>query len=364
MISVNPPDLATRLLWRAAEAGYPFLRAFKIFETLTHKERLARYGVTPRDRFPVATIALRDKCHDPGCACHVAAGWDGLSGFMRARRRPSPGPWISPIAAMINLGDFASMDDYVAAISPISDGNTRREVARARRHGYETRAIGRNSHLASLAEIQRSKLVRSGGVVNSARATQAARPGSHVDVSVPYEAPRCAEHWRIEFGVFNAADPNRMLAKATLGRSGNLVEIIFFMGHGATLRDGVMKLLMFDMMRWLLESGEPAARGAEYLLYGAVEEGAAGRDKWRRYLGFRPFAVDVARPPERDWLPADFDIAGYFALNPDVRAAGCLPMTHYRQHGVFEGRLYRRPPDAHGEKALQSALGFLPATND
>lgn len=49
----------------------------------------------------------------------------------------------------------------------------------------------------------------------------------------------------------------------------------------------------------------------------------------------------------RDWighagLPADFDTALYYKLNPDVAAAGMDAATHYRKHGRDEGRRYLR----------------------
>jgi hypothetical protein len=333
-------DIALTGWLTALEALARALRVFKVFETLAHKGRLARNGLAPGAVAPVAPIRFRGNCHDPRCACHVAARWEGLRGFSRDADTRTLRARLSPFAAMIELADFEAFDDYLRRVSKISDGNDRREAARARRLGYATRRIGFNSHLQSLADIKGSKLVRSGGVMTAALYSQANAPAPEEDRAVAFEAPRCAEHWQIDFGVFNNAEPERMVAKATLGRSGNLVEVVFFMGHGAALRHGVAKLLFFDMMKWLMDSPESLVAGVEFLNYGAVEEGGQGRDTWRRRLGFRPFAVDAPPPRERDWRPEGWNPAAYWALNPDVRAAGKMPLAHYRLMGVFEGRAY------------------------
>ena len=43
----------------------------------------------------------------------------------------------------------------------------------------------------------------------------------------------------------------------------------------------------------------------------------------------------------RGALPSDFDPTIYYRLNPDVAAAGIDAATHYRKHGLAEGRRYR-----------------------
>ena len=333
---------STRVVWSVAEGSVSAFRWVKVFETVAHKDRLSRNGLKAGDRAPVASLRLRCGCDNPRCARHVAARWFGLRGFSRNPDTASTHARIRPFAAMVPLSEFSSMADYVCHVSRISDGNDRREVARARKLGYATRRIGPQSHPASLDDIIRSKPVRSGGVMGKAVAAPA--PARHeaafIDQATPIPQPRCAEHWQIDFGVFRDSDPDRMMGKATLGRSGNLIEVVFFMGHGAALRDGVMKTLLFDIMEWLLESNDPLVQGADFLSYGAVEEGADGRDKWRRYLGFRPFALDAPTPRDHDWLPEDFDIAAYLTLNPDLRAARVLPISHFRLHGAFEDRKY------------------------
>jgi len=50
----------------------------------------------------------------------------------------------------------------------------------------------------------------------------------------------------------------------------------------------VMLLLHREIVRWLIEAREPAAKGASVLLYGAAEHGGAGLLTWKKRAGFVP----------------------------------------------------------------------------
>jgi hypothetical protein len=58
-----------------------------------------------------------------------------------------------------------------------------------------------------------------------------------------------------------------------------------------------------------------------------------------------PAAKSWARSLKRAFgrvdLPADFDDAEYYRINPDVERAGRDAAEHYLQHGKREGRRYR-----------------------
>jgi hypothetical protein len=51
--------------------------------------------------------------------------------------------------------------------------------------------------------------------------------------------------------------------------------------------------------------------------------------------------LDLLRRGETK-LPSDFDPELYLQLHPDVRAAGADPVRHYLDHGLWEGRIYKR----------------------
>jgi len=108
------------------------------------------------------------------------------------------------------------------------------------------------------------------------------------------------------------------------------------------LKEGITKLLMFEIMKWVLDREDPAAQGLEFVLHGVVEIGGRGAIDWKRYTLFEPRCLVLKddRPFE---LPPGFNPAVYRELNPDVDAAGVDPVRHYIFHGLGEGRAYRRP---------------------
>ena len=176
--------------------------------------------------------------------------------------------------------------------------------------------------------------------------------------------PRCREHWRQCFGVFDTSIPPRMVARATLGRAGNVIDFVTFMGHAEHQRHGVMKLLMFDIVRWALESGDPLVGGVQYLHYGSIEASTEGLTHWRRRLGFAPFATPLEPVREKYWKPADFDPLAYLRLNPDLRAAGMGALAHYREYGAFENRQYRDQQTQASTDPVNATLNMsTPAAN-
>jgi hypothetical protein len=127
---------------------------------------------------------------------------------------------------------------------------------------------------------------------------------------------------------------------ASLIRAGNLVLMDHMMCHAAVLDRGGMKMLQFEVMSELLERAEAGVIGIEYLVHGAIEDGARGAADWRRYVHQRPHAIEPSLTETID-LPDDFDPAAYLMLNPDVRASGAIPKEHYLKHGMLEGRRYK-----------------------
>ncbi len=137
------------------------------------------------------------------------------------------------------------------------------------------------------------------------------------------------------------AEGEKLVAHAVLQRAGDIVSIDHFLGHAELLREGVTKLLMFEIMTWLLDRNDPQVQGVRYCLQGAIEDGGRGLMDWKRYTQFKPFALRFPRPG-RFVLPADFDPEEYLQLHADVRLSGMDARRHYRLYGVHEGRAWRK----------------------
>ena len=243
------------------------------------------------------------------------------------------GIYFRPTATVLDLERFSSFDEYARAVSKSSRGNDNRSVKRAQRLGYKTRVIDPTTYQASIDGIRRSKLIRTGGLMADALRPRTALIDSDERA---VQTPTCTVHWSVCWGAFRE---DRLLAYAFLMRCGNIVRTIDIMGHRDALKSGALKLLLFDIIRSLLEDESAIFRGIRYFVYGALEHGRDGLSAWKQRLQFNPSLLDM-KLVFADLLPADFDEASYLGLNPDVKSAKLDGRLHYAVWGKREGRRY------------------------
>jgi len=253
-------------------------------------------------------------------ACKKApAKWDDLNFY------------FDQTATVLNLKKFSGFAQYSRAVAKKSHGAG---AKKAQRLGYGTRLIDVETLKASIDRIRRSKLFRTGGLMPDALRWRTTLADSEQQ---PVSTPHCDTHWTLSWGVFHG---DTLVAYAVLTRCGNFLRMGDIMGHGDALRDGVMKLLMFDIVKWLYQDPSTFLRGIESFMYGALEHGAEGLPAWKRRLRFDPVLIDMATLRAEN-LPLDFDAATYLDLNPDVKKAGVDAHAHYMIWGHSEGRRHR-----------------------
>lgn len=237
-------------------------------------------------------------------------------------------------ATILDLARFSDFDDYARTVSRKSRGNDNRAVKKALRLGYRTRLIDPDAYQASIDRIRHSKIFRTGGLMLDAIRPHAKLADSGEQAVQP---PACGIHWSMCWGVFK---DDRLVAYALLTRCGNIVRTVHILGHRDALHDGVMKLLMFDIVRWLYEAGSGFLRDITHFMYGALEHGGEGLAEWKLRLQFHPSLPDMTSL-HRDYLPSDFDAATYVNLYPDLKKAKVDGRGHYMFWGRAEGRRYR-----------------------
>jgi hypothetical protein len=287
-----------------------------------------------------ATFNFRQTCHTPSCdasveivACYAreclpaekAGRWSGL---------------LYPTPLVLDLSRFANFDAYRNAVSKITGGRYHRSANKAVRLGYTVRPVHESAFAAGVSRIQTSKTWRSHGPVKQAIFNNSPAC-SDLDIE-PIE-PACHEHRTLAWGVFGPLkESNGLVAHAVLRRAGNVVSFDFFMAHADVLKEGVTKLLMFEIMKWILDRNDPSVHGLEFVFQGVIEVGRRGIIDWKRYVQFEPRCLILA--DDRPFAyPAEFDPDVYLQLNPDVRAAGADPWLHFISWGQKEGRPYRHP---------------------
>jgi hypothetical protein len=253
------------------------------------KRRLKRFA----DEGPLvlhsAPLRTRVNCQDPRCVEIISDTDSYLARFNHVRNAANAVRSRRPTLTLLDLSGYKTFAEYASAVSRRSKGNDNRRVKAAIRKGYRSRIINRHGYDASILEIQRSKTFRSGGLVFAALM----RPKEPaVDRLIPSDTPVCTEHWRIAWGVFLPTESGeRLVAYAWIRRTGNFILTVDFMGHADFLRDGIMKMLMFDIVKWLVDRQDACVQGVEYFKYGAVEDGAEGLLEWKRRMMFTPYLL-------------------------------------------------------------------------
>lgn len=233
-----------------------------------------------------------------------------------------------PTAAVADLSRFGGFVAYEKAVSRNSHGNINRYVKKARRLGHTTRLVDLEGYRGSTARIRRSKLFRTSGLMLDAlrlRTVPADDPGRE-----PVR-PACRAHWTLCWGAFKG---ELLTAYIVLTRNGDVVRTVEIMGDKSALSEGGVKLLVFDIVRALIDPEHDFLAGVRYLIYGAVEHGGDGLFDWKLRMEFHPRLIGIE-------LPADFREEDYLHLNPDVRNAGVAARLHYAVNGKREGRRYR-----------------------
>lgn len=256
------------------------------------KTRFSALGVAAGAMPAAALLHLEADCACVMQSSFVALTWNNICEFGRAGRRSALQQRLSPTAAVISLNDFPDFDAWRIGVSRATQGKYHRSANKARRLGYVSRMVGLHSHRRSIYELVGSKVRRSKGLFVWEALMRP--PADFQDTGEPARAPVCPRHWRQCWAGFRVTDEGEKLtAFAIFIRAGNLLWVQRFVGHGEALTDGVTKMLIFDIMQYVLARDTPDTRGIDYLLHGYVEEGGAGLFNWKRYLGFKPMYLDV-----------------------------------------------------------------------
>lgn len=265
--------------------------------------RLRAFGMTDGERVETRVAWHRpEDCRAP-CPLHA----DEVPKLLRRYAAPSDPAGdraarirLTPMVIDLDrLGDFAAFERVLKERS----SRTLSKIRRAQRMGYSARQFMLASHVDDLHAIKTSMAFRAAGPVIDRWLLKPHHVGRPATETLPVAAPCCPVHWTIWWGIF-APEPGhkqgevetaeRLVAYVKMMRLGDVVHYTEIMGHSDRLADGVMMLLHHQIVRWLIDAPEPAARDAHILLYGAAEHGGDGLLTWKKRAGFRPAKLRVA----------------------------------------------------------------------
>jgi hypothetical protein len=286
------------------------------------RRRLAAFGIETLDGIPCGDLDLAldtSEC-PPACACLTAGERRYFARYLfdLAPRAGFVPPVWRGVPSVVDLDRYPDFASYADRLRRHSKGGVLRQIRKARAQGFFCRRIYSDFYRRQRFAIDTSKRFRSGLVLASLLrrspesdfpqtvplaeiAARLGRAPAEIIDGIPLPEPpppACPLHWRIDWGVFiredAAGDPRcntpreRLIGYVFLKRTGNVVRTAGLMGHGAYLSRNVMKLLLHDVIDWLLTRADPSVQGLRYLNYGAIEHGNEGLSAWKRSFEFAP----------------------------------------------------------------------------
>lgn len=272
------------------------------------RARLAAFGGLSPGAVPAVELSPRLQC----AACDLAQGAarDVLTRYVAEPARPgrfgragaalAARARLTPMA--IDLRRFPTFAAFEAHLKARSS-RTLPKVRKAARLGYRVARFPLRRHVFDVHAVKTSKPVRAAGPVLDYWLLKPEHIGRPATKPVRLAPPDCAEHWSLWWGAFLDAPGHaqgavivdeRLVGYMKLTRIGELVHYTDLMGHADHLDAGVMALMHAELMRWLIESGDPLAAGVRVVLYGAAEHGGEGLLTWKKRAGFEPLRLVAA----------------------------------------------------------------------
>ncbi len=198
-----------------------------------------------------------------------------------ARTTPRPDQIV---AAWIDLRRL-TFEDYIRERCLGNRAAILREVRRAVQRGYDCRQLNPRELIDEIVVINHSKARRCGRAMTAPYCRSAAQLHSDAHHDVEFQHPVCPCHYDRWWGVFQ---PHGVLVGyIRVRRNGNYALIAQLLGHGEHLSNGVMYLLHHEVMRWLCDSGDRATGAIDHLIYGGMDQGGDGLQRWKHRMGYR-----------------------------------------------------------------------------
>lgn len=274
--------------------------AIEPLQTLALKPaRRKALKLAPGETLPTVLVDpyLTRRCRD-GCTRRIGDSAQTLARYIdhapRKDGRIAPAR-MTPMA--IDLSRFPDIAAFEALVRKRSS-RTLPKVRRCERQGYLVDRFPARRHIEDIHAVKTSMAMRTAGPV---LAYWFLRP-EHVgrQATEAFESKRrfeCNDHWSAWWGVFAPAPGHaqggvtldrRLVAYIRTVRNGHALHYADIMGHRDHLADGVMVQCHLAIVRWLIESADPAAKGVRVVLYGGAETGREGLLTWKRRAGFEP----------------------------------------------------------------------------
>lgn len=238
-----------------------------------------------------------------------------------------------------------------AAYMSIIGDKGRNMVRKAQRQGYAYRKVDPNQYLDDVLAIRTSDPERQGKSIPDYFKV---RPTQMIDE--PFRND-CELHREEFFGVFK---DEKLIAYTTIFFYGELGQVNHILGHADHLQEGVMNLLVSEMVREVIDS-KPWVRAINYL-YPHAGKTNGGLGLFKKSTGFFPETVLVTQ--------SGFDLRTYFSAlesdaegqqeeKPASRKAPRVGAGKAIKHAALSGELIVLENEVDRAQAVEASLQRL-----
>ena len=165
----------------------------------------------------------------------------------------------------------------------------RRKVRHAMKLGYKFAPFEFNDYIDDVYEINTSKAERQGRPMTQSYRERPAPRGRSP------EQP-CRRHRNGWYGVFR---DGRLCAYTNVPQCGEMLLFSTILGHGDHMDDGIMYLLIFEVVKWHHERS-----GTSYAVYYLMDSGTEGLQFFKRKMGFAGYLVRWELRSRHTGIPA------------------------------------------------------------
>jgi hypothetical protein len=193
-----------------------------------------------------------------------------------------------------------SFEEYKSDLKGSHKGNILREIRHAEQKGYFCDFFVYQNFLPDIVEINHSLPIRSGGPMRGHYLLSLDELGGPPKELLPFDPPKCFRHFHVWCGVFlpvpghmqgQQVVDRRLVGYVKFTRIGNWCMYNQILGHGQFVRDGIMYLLHYWIMKKLFS--KEFLSGIKFVTYGGWNHGNEGLIFWKRKTLFQPgYLVD------------------------------------------------------------------------
>lgn len=206
------------------------------------------------------------------------------------------------ISSVIDLTYYKDYDDYHDCVAKYTKrkNNPLRAAEIATNRGYFCSRFEQQNWVNDIYEINTSKNVRCGKPMRKNYLRDIKNP--HITHLKPHAPITNINVYSIFFGVY-INEPGHMQGKITtdkrlvgyinLSRLGSIATYNLILGHGDYLKDNIMHLLHFYVMKdWALNKNNQYSQGLRYIVYAGHYQGEGDKlRRWKEKKLFEPYML-------------------------------------------------------------------------